>query len=53
MTEEQQEEVEDTNKTTETDTVVFTELTSFNGWEKFQQDSFSVMAIPECLKRSK
>ena len=48
--EEEQEEMEDKNEMTENDPVAFAELTSTNGWKKFQQDNFSVMAISETIE---
>ena len=41
---------ENTNEMTENDPIDFAEFTSTNGWEKFQQDYFSVMAISEAVE---
>ena len=47
---EQQEEIETESLETENDPVAFAELTSNNGWDEYQIDNFSVMAIAESFE---
>ena len=48
--EEQQEEVEAERLETERDPVAFAEFTSNNGWDGYQKDKFSGMAIAESFE---
>ena len=48
--EEQQEETEIESTGTDTDPVAFAEFTTNNGWENYQIDEFSVMAISESFE---
>ena len=48
--EEQQEELETERLETENDPVAFAEFTSNNGWDDYQIDKFSVMAIAESFE---
>ena len=47
---EQQEEIETESLETENDPVAFAEFTSNNGWDEYQIDKFSVMAIAESFE---
>ena len=48
--EEQQEETETESTRTDTDPVAYAEFTTNNGWENYQIDDFSVMAISESFE---
>ena len=48
--EEQQEETEIESTRTDTDPVAYAEFTTNNGWENYQIDEFSVMAISESFE---
>ena len=48
--EEQQEEAEIESTWTDTDPVAYAEFTTKNGWENYQIDDFSVMAISETFE---
>ena len=46
----QQEELDTESLETENDPVAFAEFSSSNGWDNYQIDNFSVMAIEESLR---
>ena len=50
---EQQEEVETDGLETENDRVEFGDFTSNNGWNEYQIDKFSVIAVAECFEIKK
>ena len=51
--EEQQEEIETESQKTDNDPLAFAEFTSNNGWDKYQNDKFLVMAISEAFEIKK